>query len=641
MEDTHDREVDVSSEDAALGDQVREVLKRFWGFDRLRPLQEEAIRANLEGRDSLLVLPTGGGKSLTYQLPPLVKGSLDLVVSPLVSLMKDQVDGLREAGVPAVAFDGNLSGIERTAIRAELEEGTYRLLFLSPEMLLGSSMLPFLRGLDVRAVAIDEAHCISQWGHDFRPEYRQLARLRDVLPDVSIHACTATATPRVREDILEQLGLREAEVLVGSSDRPNLTYRIRPRENRRAQILEEVRRHAGEAVIVYALSRRDTEQIADALRGAGVHAAHYHAGMSRPDRNRVHEAFAREKLDVVVATVAFGMGIDRSNVRAVVHAAMPRSIEHYQQETGRSGRDGDPAECVLLHSYADVERWRTLAQRSFEEALAEVDDPEPLRQAFQAQEQLLQDMNALATNASCRHRAIVEYFGDRYDKDNCGACDVCLGEVDLVADSTTVARKVLSCVARVESRFGVQHVADVLCGSDTEMIRRCHHDALSTHGLLAEFTKSSVSNLIHQLIEQGWLSRTPGDRPIVQLNERSHELLQGEVEVSLLQPRTKPARATSSAEDASWEGVDRELFEALRVLRRTIAGEMGKPPYVVFPDTTLRALARHRPSSIDTFTCIRGVGEKKRRSFGPRFLESIDAWELEHGGGRDIGLAAP
>ena len=269
MEDTHDREVDVSSEDTALGDQVREVLKRFWGFDRLRPLQEEAIRANLEGRDSLLVLPTGGGKSLTYQLPPLVKGSLDLVVSPLVSLMKDQVDGLREAGVPAVAFDGNLSGIERTAIRAELEEGTYRLLFLSPEMLLGSSMLPFLRGLDVRAVAIDEAHCISQWGHDFRPEYRQLARLRDVLPDVSIHACTATATPRVREDILEQLGLREAEVLVGSFDRPNLTFRIRPRENRRAQILEEVRRHAGEAVIVYALSRRDTEQIADALRGCG------------------------------------------------------------------------------------------------------------------------------------------------------------------------------------------------------------------------------------------------------------------------------------------------------------------------------------------------------------------------------------
>ena len=627
--------------DVAQSDhRISEVLARYWGFEQLRPLQAEAINANLEGRDSLLVMPTGGGKSLTYQVPPLIKESLDVVISPLVALMKDQVDALSTAGIPAVAYQGGLSAAERRVIRDDLQAGRYRLLFLSPEMLLGSSMLGFLRGLGVRAVAIDEAHCISQWGHDFRPEYRQLSGLRSMLPGVSIHACTATATPRVRQDILDQLQLTNPEVLVGSFDRPNLTYRIRPRENRRKQILEEVRRHSDEAVIIYALSRKDTEQIAEGLRSEGILAAFYHAGINRSDRDEVQEAFTREHIDVVVATVAFGMGIDRSNVRAVIHASMPRSIEHFQQETGRAGRDGDPAECVLLHSYSDVERWRSLAERSFNEAMGETDDPDSLRRAFESQEKLLSDMNALISTATCRHRSLVEYFGQTYETENCGACDVCLGEVDLVADSTTVGRKILSCVARVEERFGVQHVADVLCGSDTEMIRRCRHEALSTHGLLKEFSRSAVSNLIHQLIEQGWLSRTPGDRPVVQLNERSPQLLRGEVDIALLQPRATTTRRRSVAEEASWEDVDRSLFEALRALRRVIAEEIGKPPYVVFPDTTLRALARHRPADRNAFGLIRGVGEKKQRTYGPRFLQALDTWEQDHGGGRDLGFAS-
>ena len=617
---------------------VSEALATYWGFTQLRPLQADAINANLAGRDSLLVMPTGGGKSLTYQLPALVKSSLDVVISPLVALMKDQVDALSTAGIPAVAYQGGLTAGERRTIREDLRSGRYRLLFLSPEMLLGSSMTGFLKEIGVRAVAIDEAHCISQWGHDFRPEYRQLSGLRSLLPGTSIHACTATATPRVRQDILDQLQLRNPEVLVGSFDRPNLTYRIRSRENRRKQILEEVRRHQGEAVIIYALSRRDTEEIAEALRAEGILAAFYHAGIARSDRDEVQEAFTREHIDVVVATVAFGMGIDRSNVRSVIHASMPRSIEHFQQETGRAGRDGDPAECVLLHSYSDVERWRSLGERSFNEAMGETDDPQALRAAFESQQRLLSDMNALATNATCRHRALVEYFGQTYEQENCGACDVCLGEVDLVVDSTTVGRKILSCVARVEERFGVQHVADVLCGSDTEMIRRCRHEELSTHGLLKDFGRSAVSNLIHQLIEQGWLSRTPGDRPVVQLNDRSPELLRGEVEIALLQPRAKKTRRQSVVEEASWEDVDRELFESLRALRRMIAEEIGKPPYVVFPDTTLRALARHRPADLDTIGHIRGVGEKKRRNYGPRFIAALDEWEREHGGGRDLEL---
>lgn len=622
-------------------DPILEMLSRYWGFDALRPLQEEAIRCNLDGRDSLLVMPTGGGKSLTYQLPPLIAGSLDLVVSPLVALMKDQVDGLREAGISAVAYDSGLVGPERTRIREELEQGLHRLLFVSPEMLLGGSLIGFIRSLDVRAVAIDEAHCISQWGHDFRPEYRQLAALRDLLPRVSIHACTATATPRVRDDIVRQLRLRDPEIMVGSFDRPNLTYRIRPRENRRKQLLEEVRRHAGEAVIIYALSRKDTEQISEGLRASGVNAAHYHAGLDRRERGRVHDAFAREQLDVVVATVAFGMGIDRSNVRAVIHASMPRSIEHFQQETGRAGRDGDPAECVLLHSYFDVKRWQGLAERSFNEAMAVTDDPEQLRAAFESQESLLQDMNGLATGAVCRHRALVEYFGQDYPSENCGSCDVCLGEVDLLEDSTTVAMKILSCVARVEGRFGVQHVADVLVGADTDMIRRCGHEQLSTHGLLSDFTKSAVSNLIHQLIGQGYLTRTSGDRPLVQLDAMSYPLLRGEVDVLLLRPRATADRRVSKVEEASWEDVDRNLFEHLRAIRKAIADEIGKPPYVVFPDTTLRALAKHRPASEGTLRLIRGVGETKLRRYGSRFLAALDEWDGEHGGGRDIGLVEP
>ena len=633
MEPPTDMDVDQREQ------KITDALARYWGFTNLRPLQAEAINANLQKRDSLLVLPTGGGKSLTYQLPALVESSLDVVISPLVALMKDQVDALSTAGIPAVAYQGGLSASERHSIRDQLQAGAYRLLFLSPEMLLGSSMPSFLRQVGVRAVAIDEAHCISQWGHDFRPEYRQLSGLRSLLPGTSIHACTATATPRVRQDILDQLQLKDPEVLVGSFDRPNLTYRIRSRENRRKQILEEVRRHSGEAVIIYALSRRDTEQIAEALRAEGILAAFYHAGINRSDRDEVQEAFTREHIDVVVATVAFGMGIDRSNVRAVIHASMPRSIEHFQQETGRAGRDGDPAECVLLHSYSDLERWRSLAERSFNEAMAETDDPATLRKAFESQQALLSDMNALATNATCRHRALVEYFGQTYEPENCGACDVCLGEVDLVVDSTTVGRKILSCVARVEGRFGVQHVADVLCGSDTEMIRRCRHEELSTHGLLKDFGRSAVSNLIHQLIDQGWLSRTPGDRPVVQLNDRSTELLRGDVEIALLQPRAKKARKQSVAEEASWEDVDRGLFEALRGLRRSIAEQIGKPPYVVFPDTTLRALARHRPADLGTIGLIRGVGEKKRRTYGPRFIEALDVWERDHGGGRDLELS--
>ncbi len=600
------------------------VVQRYWGFDRLRPLQQEAIEAGIEQRDSLVVMPTGGGKSLCYQVPPVLAGRTDIVVSPLISLMKDQVDGLRQNGYPAAAFHSGLSATERSDAQRQLAAGELRLIFVAPERLLSSAFLSLIRHANVRAFAIDEAHCISQWGHDFRPEYRQLATLKDRFPHASVHAYTATATPRVRDDIVQQLRLRDPNVLVGTFDRPNLIYRILPRVDLYGQLVEVIRRHEREAVIVYCISRRDTEGVASFLNSCGINAAHYHAGMEANDRRLVQERFAEEKLDVVVATVAFGMGIDRSNVRCVVHAAMPKTIEAYQQETGRAGRDGLEAECVMLYSAADVIKWERLIELSAEKA----PEPEPV---IGANKELLAHMQRLATSTRCRHAALSEYFGQRLENaqtGGCGACDICLNEVEGLDDGTVLAQKILSCVARVDQRFGVGHVVDVLLGGNTEMIRRCGHDALSTYGLLRDMQKKPLMNLVYQLIDQDLLSRTPGDRPTLFLNENSMAVLRGERDVRLIQPKEKIKKV--SREEASWEGVDRGLFEHLRAVRMDLAEERGVPPFVIFGDSVLRDLARYRPSTRVNLARIHGIGEKKLEDLGPVFLEAIETYCREH-----------
>src|SRR5499426_4153602 len=378
-------------------------VQRYWGFSALRPLQEQAIRASLERRDSLVVMPTGGGKSLCYQVPAELGLRTDIVVSPLISLMKDQVDGLREAGYPAGAL---YSGMPLDALRqteAQLEAGRYRLVFVAPERLLTPRFLQLIEHLQIRAFAIDEAHCISHWGHDFLPEYRQLAELKARFPQASVHAYTATATERVRTDMLAQLRLKNPTVLIGTFDRPNLVYRIMPRVDAQMQVLQVLRRHPGEAAIVYCISRKDTEAMAKWLQASRLRAAFYHAGMEANERRRTQDAFASEEIDVVAATVAFGMGIDRSDVRCVIHAAMPKSIEHYQQETGRAGRDGLPAECVMLHSGGDVVRWKRIMELGAQE---QGTAPEVLAAQFA----LLDEMQRFATAARCRHRAISEYF---------------------------------------------------------------------------------------------------------------------------------------------------------------------------------------------------------------------------------------
>ena len=590
------------------------IVRRYWGFSELRPLQEQAIRAALEGRDSLVVMPTGGGKSLCYQVPAQLAQRTDIVVSPLISLMKDQVDGLRQCGYPAGAL---YSGIPLDSVReteAQIAAGRFRLVFVAPERLLTPRFLQLIDRIQVRAFAIDEAHCISHWGHDFRPEYRQLAQLKIRFPEASLHAYTATATERVCTDIAEQLRLQKPTMLVGTFDRPNLVYRIVPRVDAQTQVLEVLRRHPSDAAIVYCISRNDTEAMAMALRRSGLRAAFYHAGIEADARRRTQDAFASEQIDVVAATVAFGMGIDRSDVRCVIHAAMPKSIEHFQQETGRAGRDGLEAECVLLYSAADVIRWESLIEKSSAGADAS-------RNVIAAARELLEHMRRFCTAVYCRHRKLSEYFGQEYSKPNCEACDLCLNEVEGLADATVTAQKILSCVARAGEHFGAEHIVDLLLGADTERVRRWHHERLTTYGLMKGTSRKTLTNMVYQLLDAGLLERSAEERPVLRLNDASREVLRGTRAVQLLQPKTKVKK--SRLDEKSWDRVDSGLFETLRTLRRQLAEKRRVPAYVLFTDATLREMARVRPGSVSALLNIRGVGERKLADLGQRFLEVI------------------
>jgi len=589
-------------------------VRRYWGYSELRPLQAEAIKAGLEQRDSLVVMPTGGGKSLCYQVPAAVAQRTDIVVSPLISLMKDQVDGLRECGYPAAAL---YSGMPPHALHETEEQfaaGRYRLLFVAPERLLMPRFLQLVERVNVRAFAIDEAHCISHWGHDFRPEYRRLAEIKSRFPRASVHAYTATATERVRADIAAQLKLKNPALLVGTFDRPNLVYRIVPRVDARAQVLEMLQRHRGQAAIVYCISRKDTEAMAAFLQANRLRAAFYHAGMEPDERRRTQDEFAAESLDVVAATVAFGMGIDRSDVRCVIHAAMPKSIEHYQQETGRAGRDGLEAECVLLYSAADALRWESLIEKS-------AGDAEAAPEIIAASRELLDHMRRLCSGAHCRHRKLSAYFGQEYARLNCEACDVCLNELEGLADATVTAQKILSCVKRAGERFGAEHIVDVLLGAPTERIRRWRHEELSTYGLMKGSARPTLTNMIYQLIDEGLLERTSDERPVLRLTAASREVLRGNRTVRLLEPKTKVKK--TRFDEKSWESVDSGLFETLRNLRRRLAEQRRVPAYVLFSDATLRDMARVRPGSPSALLGIRGVGERKLADLGEPFLEAI------------------
>jgi len=604
----------------ASGDELLHVLERYWGYTSFRPLQRDAMRAILDGRDSVVVLPTGGGKSLCFQAPALVRPGLGVVVSPLISLMKDQVDTLVGNGVPAALYNSTLGADEKASVAAGLRDGRYRLLYVSPERLAGEGSDGFLARLlrcDVRFVAVDEAHCISQWGHDFRPEYRQLGRLRAFFPSVSLHAFTATATGRVRRDIAAQLELRDPVELVGSFDRPNLIYRVLPRANLKRQILDVFARRRGQAGIIYCTSRREVDALAAWLVETGVRARPYHAGLADGERSRNQDAFLDEHADVVVATVAFGIGIDRSDVRFVVHAGAPQSLEHYQQESGRAGRDGLEAECVLIYSTADFLKWRVMLERN-----GELTD---------ARRSLLRDIERYASSVACRHRHLIGYFGERYAKTDCGACDYCLDELETVTEPVVLARKILSCVARVGQRFGAAHVTNVLRGSESDQVTARRHHELSTFGLLKDMSVPEVRGYIEQLSGNGLLRQSDREFPVLELTEPGVVLLKdpasqpGLVLARQRRSKDRTPRRVRGIEAETWQDVDRDLFERLRAVRLEIARTRGVPPYVIFHDTTLRDMARVKPTSLDELRNVYGVGERKAADLGEVFLAEIRA----------------
>jgi ATP-dependent DNA helicase RecQ len=607
-------------------DELKQIVLKHWGFASFRPLQEEAMRAVIDGRDSLLVLPTGGGKSLCFQAPAVLKGGTTVVISPLIALMKDQVDGLQACGVPAVQLDSSLSAAERYSYAQDVRDGAVRLLYISPERLVNQDFQTFIQQVGIKTFAIDEAHCISHWGHDFRPEYRMLSRIKDIFPGASVHAFTATATEQVRADICKQLALRDPLVLVGNFDRPNLTYRVLPRKDVDGQVREMLERHKGEAGIIYCLRRADVDEMAEVVKRLGYKALPYHAGMESDARKRVQDAFINEECDIIVATVAFGMGVDRSNLRFILHVSMPKSIEHYQQETGRAGRDGLEAECVLLYSVRDTLTWKAILEKSAQENNV---SPDFLPNALKH----VDDMDHYARGAVCRHRALVNYFGQKHEEQNCQACDLCLGDVETMADSLVIAQKVLSCVARVQERFGVNHVISVLRGEETERSRSLKHTELSTFGLLKEHGQKTLRDWIFQLIGQGVLVKSEDEYPVLKLNLASWEVMKGKQKVQLVQPARKERAERvkqSRADESSWEGVDRGLFEVLRKWRFDRAKLAGMPPYVIFSDATLRELARVRPSTLPKMLLVYGIGSRKIEQFGDPLLRCITDYCAEH-----------
>jgi len=505
---------------------VKAALKKYWGYDEFLPLQERAIESVLSGRDSIVVLPTGGGKSICFQAPAVSLPGMAIVVSPLISLMKDQIDSLTECGVPAARIDSSQSARERDGVIERVIRRELKLLYIAPERFAADGFINFLRRVDISLIAIDEAHCVSMWGHDFRPEYRRLGRLKEVLPGVSVHAYTATATEHVRRDMALQLHLVDPEVLIGSFDRPNLVYRVKRRSNTMQEVCSVLDRHRNESVIIYCIRRTDVDDLCAKLIRKGYRAVPYHAGMNADDRKAAQDAFISEEVEIIVATVAFGMGIDKSNVRAVIHTGMPKSLEHYQQESGRAGRDGLEAECSLFWSGGDYGIWKSILANTESQQAAGI---------------ALTKLNAMydyCTGLACRHRALVNYFGQDLKGTNCGACDVCLGEIGSMDGALEIAQKILSCVVRLHERFGADYTAAVLSGSRDKRILERKHDSLSTYGLLSELPKNTTRDWIEQLVGQGYLEKT-GEFNVLHVTEGGWHVLHGEEVPTLLKPADK------------------------------------------------------------------------------------------------------
>lgn len=596
-------------------------LKTYFGYDAFRPKQEEIILNILEKKNTLVLMPTGGGKSLCFQLPALMFEGLTLVISPLIALMKDQVDTLRANGINAAYLNSSLDREEQEDIEAEARSGELKILYIAPERLARVEFQFFLRSLRVSLLAIDEAHCISEWGHDFRPEYRNLKELRHVFPNVPVVALTATATMRVRKDILSELDMPDAFVFLSSHNRPNLHYSVKPKLQSFAQLIELLKAHKGESIIIYCFSRKDTESLAEDLNKTGFKSAPYHAGLSSDVRSRTQERFIRDQISIIVATIAFGMGIDKPDVRLVVHMDLPKTVEGYYQETGRAGRDNLPSECVLFYSYADKRKQDFFIQQisdDRERALAE---------------KKLSEIIAYGELQTCRRKFLLEYFGEPVEFETCGACDNCSTEPAEMHDATEISQKILSAVLRTGERFGLAYVCDILRGSKQKKILENQHDSLSVYGVAKDIPMNRLREYVDLLLQKNYLVKQIGEFPTLAVSQMGKTVLRDRDVILLPKPkhvldgvhssRLKNNTIHAGSGDPTHNS---DLFEQLRTLRRSLAEELSVPPFVIFGDKTLKEIAHCLPQDRESFAKIFGVGERKLEQFGEKFLTVVQVY---------------
>lgn len=590
-----------------------DVLQKYFGYTSFYPLQEDIIHEVLKRRDVFVLMPTGGGKSLCYQLPAMLLDGVSIVISPLIALMKDQVDGLLADGIPATFINSSLNYGEINARMRRLSNHEIKILYIAPERLVMTEFLQFLQRLKVSLFAIDESHCISEWGHDFRPEYRRLNMLKERFSGVPVMALTATATTVVQEDIIKQLKISDCKIFKASFNRKNLVYQIKPKENPYHQLLQYMEGKKTDSGIIYCQSRKTVESISNSLQAEGYRALPYHAGLASEVRTENQERFVRDDIEIIVATIAFGMGIDKPNVRYVIHYDLPKSIEGYYQETGRAGRDGLKSDCILFFSYSD--------KFKIEHFINQKEDENEKQTATR---QLRELTNYCESNV-CRRKLLLAYFGEKFDDPGCGACDVCL-EPKEQFEGTIAAQKILSCISRVGERFGMNYVIDVLQGSRNQKVLQNRHDEIKTYGVGKEYTKSQWQAFIRELIQLGYVKIDGDEYPVLKLNEKSRNVLLQNEKVFL----TRPVETRFVSKVVGDENYDRLLFERLRVLRKTLADQEGVPPYVIFHDTSLKEMSIGYPRNLADLHGISGVGEQKIRKYGDSFLKEIADYCVQH-----------